>query len=120
MADLATTVINKLWPDKSEQERAQMAAALTMVQGQLDANREQAKNPNWFVSGPRPFVMWCCGAGCAWNWLLLPIAKLALALAGKEIALQPADMAEMMPLLVALLGLGAYRTYEKTQGVALK
>lgn len=28
VADLATTVINKIWPDKSEQEKQQLAAAL--------------------------------------------------------------------------------------------
>lgn len=120
VSDLANTVISRLWPDKTEQERAQMAAALTVVQGQLDANREAAKNPSVFVSGARPFIMWVCGAGCAWNWIGLPVAKFALALAGVSIGLSPADLSEMMPLLLGMLGLGGLRTVEKINGVASK
>lgn len=120
VSDLANTVISRLWPDKTEQERAQMAAALTVVQGQLDANREAAKNPSVFVSGARPFIMWVCGAGCAWNWIGLPVAKFALALMGISIALSPADLSEMMPLLLGMLGLGGLRTVEKINGVASK
>ena len=43
VADLATTVVNKIWPDKSQQEREQLAAAVTLVQGQIDVNKEEAK-----------------------------------------------------------------------------
>ena len=43
---LADTIISRLWPDKSEQERQQMAAALTIVQGQLDANKAEAASPS--------------------------------------------------------------------------
>lgn len=120
VADLATSIINRLWPDKTEQERAQLAAALTVVQGQLDANREAAKNPSVFVSGARPFIMWVCGFGCAWNWIGLPVGKFILALMGVTLALSPADLSEMMPLLLGMLGLGGLRTVEKINGVAAK
>lgn len=120
VADLAGGIINRLFPDKTEQERAQLASLMTIIQGQLDANREEAKSASLFVSGWRPFVGWCCGAGCAWNWVGLPVAKTGLALAGVSLQLSPADLTEMMPLLVALLGLGGYRTFEKVQGVAAK
>lgn len=56
VADLASAVIGRLWPDKSEAERAQMAAAMTIVQGQLDANRAEAASPSVFVAGWRPAV----------------------------------------------------------------
>jgi hypothetical protein len=118
IADLAGTVINKIWPDKTEAEKQQLAAAVMVVQGQLDINKEEAKSPSVFVSGWRPFIGWVCGMGCAWNWAALPIVKVGLAIAGNPIAVSPADISEMMPLLVALLGLGGYRTYEKLNGVA--
>lgn len=120
VADLASSVINKIWPDKSEQERQQLALVVSMVQGQIAANAAQAANPNWFVSGARPFIMWVCGAGCAWNWIGLPIGKFVLALFGVTISLSPADLSEMMPLLLGMLGLGGLRTVEKIQGVAAK
>lgn len=120
VADLAKTAINKIWPDKSEQEKEQLAAAVMVVQGQLDINKVEAGNPNWFVSGARPFIMWVCGFGCAWNWIGLPVVKASLAIAGHPIALAAADLSEMMPLLLGMLGLGGLRTVEKVQGVAAR
>ena len=38
VADLANTVISKIWPDKSEQEKQQLAAAVMVIQGQLEIN----------------------------------------------------------------------------------
>jgi Holin of 3TMs, for gene-transfer release len=120
VADLANTVINKIWPDKSEQEKQQLAAAIMVVQGQLEINKAEAANPSVFVSGWRPFIGWCCGAACTWNWVGLPIAKFVMAMAGHPINISPADLSEMMPILLGMLGLGGLRTYEKISGVAAK
>lgn len=118
VADLANTVIGRLWPDKSEQERAQLAAALTIVQGQLDANKAEAASSSVFVAGWRPFIGWVCGMGCAWNWIGLPVAMFGAAWLGHPLQLKPADLSEMMPLLLGMLGMGGLRTVEKIQGVA--
>lgn len=116
--DLANTVVKTLWPDKSEQERAQLAAAVSLVQGQLEVNKVEAANPSVLVSGWRPFIGWVAGVACAWNWIGMPAAKFAFAAAGHPVELSPADLAEMWPLLMGMLGLGGLRTYEKTKGVA--
>jgi hypothetical protein len=92
VADLANTLIGRIWPDKSEHEKQQLAAAVMVVQGQLDINREEAKNPSVFVSGWRPFIGWVCGAGCAWNWVGLPIVKAVSIYLGHPITLSPADL----------------------------
>lgn len=118
VADLANTVINKIWPDKSEQEKQEIAAAVMVVQGQITTNQEEAKNPSVFVSGWRPWIGWVCGAACAWNWIGLPIAKFVLTYIGHPVSLSPADLAEMMPVLMGMLGLGGLRTIEKINGVA--
>ena len=116
--DLARTVVDKVWPDKSEQERAQLAAALQLVQGQLDINRTEAESPSVFVAGWRPAIGWVCGAAFAWNWVGLPVANFAAAWLAHPLALAPADMSEMMPVLMGMLGLGALRSFEKVKGVA--
>lgn len=120
IAQLTNSVINKIWPDKSEQEKAELAAAVSLVNGQLAINQAEAANPSVFVSGWRPFIGWVCGAGCAWNWIGLPVLKAGLAIGGVSIALSPADIGEMMPLLLGMLGLGTLRTVEKMNGVAAK
>lgn len=121
VADVAHDLITRLWPDKSEQEKMQMTAALTALQGQLDANKAEAGNVSLFVSGWRPFIGWVCGAACAWNWIGLKLAVfLAAAVAGQHLDLKPADLSEMWPVLLGMLGLGGLRTVEKIQGVAAK
>ncbi len=118
VSDLANSVINKIWPDKTEAEKQQLAAAVMVIQGQLDINKEEAKSPSLFVSGWRPALGWICGLACAWNWVGLPIAKLGLALYGVTIELSPADVSEMMPILLGMLGLTGFRSLEKIKGVA--
>ena len=61
IADLVGNVINKIWPDKTEQEKQQLAMAVQVVNGQLAINQEEARNPSLFVSGARPFIIWMCG-----------------------------------------------------------
>jgi len=116
--DLASTIVGKIWPDKSAQEQAQLSAVLTMVQGQMAINQAEASNESTFVAGWRPFIGWACGMACVWNWMGLPIAKLGLALAGHPIALSPADLSEMMPVLMGMLGLGGLHTFERVKGVS--
>ncbi len=116
VAGLAGTVINKIWPDKSEQEREQLAAAVALVQGQLEVNKAEAAHTSLFVAGWRPAVGWACAAAFAWNWLGLPVSQMVATLAGYQITLAPADMTQMMPVLMGMLGLGALRTFEKVKG----
>lgn len=118
VSELASNVINKIWPDKTEQEKQQLAAAVMVVQGQLDINKVEAANPKLFVSGWRPALGWVCGLACAWNWVGLPVVKLGLVVYGHPIELHPADVSEMMPILLGMLGLGGLRSYEKVKGVA--
>mgnify|MGYP001572792387 CR=1 FL=1 len=120
IADLAKTAVQTLWPDKSEQERAQLAAAVALVQGQLSINQAEATNPSVFVSGWRPAIGWVCGAACAWNWLGLPIARMAADYAGHPLPIAQADLTDMLPVLMGMLGLGGLRSLEKINGVAAK
>lgn len=120
VADLASGLIDRFFPNKTEQDKAQMAAALTIIHGQLATNQEEAKNPSIFVSGWRPFIGWACGAACAWNWLGLPVGLFFAKLFGYSFEMSPADLTEMLPILIGMLGLGTLRTVEKIQQVASK
>lgn len=118
--DLAGNVINKIWPDKTEQEKAELALIVATVQGQMAVNQTEAAHPSVFVSGWRPYIGWVCGMAFAWNWIGLPVTKVALSLNGIDMTLEPASMAEMMPVLLGMLGLAGMRTYERVEGVARK
>jgi len=120
VADLASNVINKIWPDKTEEEKQQLAAAMAVVQGQLDANKTEAGSESLFVSGWRPAVGWVCVLAFGWNMIGLSVAKVALGLINHPLQIAPADLSEMMPILIGMLGLGGLRTVEKINGVAAK
>lgn len=118
VANLANTVIGRLWPDKSETERAQMAAALTIVQGQLDANRAEAASPSAFTSGWRPAIGWVCGAALAMQYIARPLVAWVGIVTGHPLPELPWIDDNLWELMLGLLGLGGLRTFEKTRGVA--
>ena len=117
VADLASTVISRLWPDKTEQERAQLAAALTIVQGQLDANKAEASSPSAFTSGWRPGVGWVCVAALACQYIARPLVQWGGIVSGHPLPDLPGIDENLGQLMLGLLGLGGLRTYEKVQGV---
>ena len=57
------------------------------------------------------------GAGFAVQFVVGPLGEWASALAGHPVKFPQMDLGTMMPLLFGMLGLGAYRTAEKIQGV---
>ena len=118
IAELAGTVIQRMFPDKTKIEQEEMAAALVEVQGQLDTNKVEAASENLFVAGWRPFVGWVCGSGFAIQFVVGPMCQWASAIAGHEVVFPPLDLGTMMPLLFGLLGLGGMRSFEKMYGVA--
>lgn len=118
VADLASTVIGRLWPDKSEAERAQLAAALTIVQGQLSVNAAEAASPSAFTSGWRPAVGWVCVAALACQYVARPLLQWAGAVSGHPMPVLPGIDDTLWQLLLGMLGLGGLRSLEKIKGAA--
>jgi hypothetical protein len=98
-------------------ELAQLDADLKLATGQIDINKVEAASQSLFVSGWRPAIGWVCGAAFAFKFILGPAAAVAMAMAGHPITLPTFDFTEMSTILLALLGLGGFRTVEKVKGV---
>lgn len=92
-------------------------AAHENAKAQLEVNKVEAAHKNMFVAGWRPAVGWICAFGMAGNFILIPMANFALALAESDITIPLIALSEMMPVLMGMLGLGAMRTVEKAKGV---
>jgi hypothetical protein len=125
--DIGSKVIDRLWPDpaqaasaKLELYKLQQSGELQQIMGQLEINKAEAASASVFVSGWRPFIGWVCGIACAWNWVGISVAKVIAAFFQYQIVLTPADLSEMLPVLMGMLGLGVLRTAEKMKGVAAK
>jgi hypothetical protein len=86
-----------------------------LLKAQAAINLAEAQNTHVFVSGARPFIIWVCGFGVAIRFLVIPV--LAVWVKIPDIVF---DTSPLIGLLIPILGLGAYRTIEKTQGVASK
>ena len=129
--DLASSAIERIWPDPAKQaeekrklmqlaqdgniERLKIQARLLIAQA--DTNREAAKHKSVFVAGARPFIIWVCGVGLAVQYVLHPLLSWLWAAIGVSYPPpEPMDMSVMMPLLLGLLGLGSMRSYDKKQG----
>ena len=88
-----------------------------LAKGQLEINKTEAAHRSLFVAGWRPFCGWVCCLSMASNFLLIPMANFALALSNSPIHIPLIELSEMMPVLIGMLGFGAYRTIEKRSGV---
>jgi hypothetical protein len=128
VADLVGKVVSRTWPDKTQLEQNHMAEAFAIIQnqlaidqGQMEINKAEAESSSLFKGGWRPFLGWVCASACAWNWIGLPVTKATMSAFNlPALTVSPADLSQMLPLLLGMLGLGTLRTYEKTQGVASK
>lgn len=95
------------------------------TEGQIDLNKLDAQSASLFKGGWRPALGWCCVLGLTYTFLIRPLlpwtVQVAATLLDKTVVLpvMPGlDMQELMALVMALLGFGGYRMYEKIKGVA--
>jgi hypothetical protein len=104
-------------PDANEKLKAQEEVRKQLHEismAQIQTNIEQAKSTSVFVAGARPFIMWVCGIALAWTFILAPIIRYIY----PSIDFPPLEYSELSTVLMALLGLGGFRTVEKIKGVA--
>lgn len=120
VANLVNTIVQNIWPNKTEQEKAELVSAITLVHSQIATHQTETVNTSFFASGWRPFIGWACGSAYIWNWICLPIVKAVSSVIGHPVELTPADLSEMLPVLLGMLGLGTLRTVEKVHKVASK
>ena len=89
-----------------------------LARGQLAIDQAEAKSSRLFVAGGRPFLLWVCGAAFAGEYVVMPVASWIATALGHPVTLPNLDMSQMMPVLLGLLGLGGYKTWEKLKGVS--
>lgn len=133
--DPIVAIINKVVPDKTQAAAAAAQLQAMALQGQLaeemanvqaataaqsDIDKVEAGSSSTFVAGARPFIMWICGVGFAVQFLVAPFATWIAALAGHPVTFPVLDGNTLMSLTFGMLGLGAYRSFDKLKGVDTK
>lgn len=124
LTPLVADLLDKI-PDPDAKAKAAASANAQIVamlqtgdSAQLAVNTAEAANPNLFVSGWRPAVGWVCVLGLLVQTVGYPLMGWGLSLWSPGTAMPQIDTDTLMGLLVPMLGLGAYRTFEKVKGVA--
>lgn len=87
------------------------------LQNQTDINKIEAASSNLFVSGWRPFVGWVCGFALAYASIIEPFLRFAATIFGYTGSFPVIDTEITLQVLIGILGLGVFRTYERKQGV---
>lgn len=80
------------------------------LMGQIEINKIEAANTNVFVAGWRPAIGWVGASALAYSYILQPFIGLWM----KVPAL---DLNGLYNIVIAMLGVGAMRTYEKVKNV---
>jgi len=125
--DIGGKLIDRLWPDpaqgaaaKLELIKLQQSGDLAQMTGQLEINKVEAANANIFVSGWRPAIGWVCALALLYQYLVRPLAVAIFAAVGHPLPVMPGLDENLWQLMMAMLGMGGLRTFEKVQGVAAK
>ncbi len=116
-------VLDKVTTTKEEKMNAQrMLEALRAKPGELqvELNKLESQHRSRFVSGWRPFIGWICGLALGYNFIFRELIIWGMLWYDKALIsnLPPAlQMEHLMTILMGMLGLGAYRSFEKNKGL---
>lgn len=76
---------------------------------QAEINKVEAGHRSLFVAGWRPAIGWICATGLAWGWIIAPLLQFFCP--GR--VMPGIELGEAVSLVMAMLGMGALRSYEK-------
>lgn len=114
--DAVGNIADKLFT--SDEERLTHEEVLLRIEQQplmiqAEINKVQAQHRSAFVAGARPFLMWVCGLGFLFAFIINPCFEWYTGDSGPKLPLEV-----MTELTLAMLGLSGLRTAEKIKGVA--
>lgn len=133
VVDKVLGMVDKAIPDKNmaaqlkaqietlrdTQAHEEAMAQVQLLLGQIEVNKTEAASASIFVAGWRPFIGWTCGVGVAYAFVVQPIMIFIAYLFSYDLTKSPVlDVASLLTLLFAMLGVAGLRTTEKIKGVA--
>ena len=119
-------IVDEVFTSQDEKNQAMIAIAKVeaeLKKRQMDINLADAQSKAGGISGAiqriwRPLIGFSCALAIFWEYVLKQFLMFLIATFNwKTKQLPELDMATLMPLVMALLGMGALRSYEKVKGV---
>lgn len=139
LVTLGFSLVDKLIPDPQAKQQAQLKllelqqqgdladlnAQLQLASNQADINKIEASNPNLFVSGGRPAIIWVGAISLACYYV--PYALVSTGLwayesiqVGHLLPRPEMGIGDLLGLIMPLLGVAGLRSLDKFNGVASK
>lgn len=112
-------ILDKLFTSDQEKlnlELARQRLNLKSSEIQTEINKVEASHRSLFVAGWRPFIGWVGGIAIAYAYLLHPIMQWMSAVWLPDITPPELVLDNLFELVIAMLGLGGLRTFEKVKG----
>lgn len=127
--DIGSKLVDRIIPDpqaaaqaklelaklQASGELAKLAADTDLAKAQLAVDQTEAASPNWFASNWRPFVGWASGFAFIYASIFEPFITWLARLAGSTETLPHVDTSILIPVLLAMLGMGGMHMYENIQ-----
>ena len=119
-------IVDEIYTSDEEREQAKLAikkVEAELKKRQMDINLADAQSKAGGLSGMiqriwKPLIGFSCALAIFWEYVLKQFLMFLIATFNWETKPLPElDMGTLMPLVMALLGMGALRSYEKTKGV---
>ncbi len=119
-------IINKFVPDPAqkaeaiaeheklvqEMSLAQLSADVQTQAAQIDVNKIEAASEDKYTSRARPTIIYLCGFGFGYQYILQPFLLFAITCLGKTIVIPTLDMTAIGTVLLGICGL---RSWDKKQ-----
>ncbi len=114
-AELVKLELEKAIGERSHQlEMALIERDAAIASEQSKTNQIEAASDSLFKSGWRPMIGWICGGALFYQMIIRPLLGWVSTIY-QWMPPPSLEMDTLLTLLFAILGLGAYRTYEKTR-----
>jgi len=109
------TAVGSLAKDIRQAIKGKEVDPMELIKYQAEINKIEAQHRSVFVSGWRPFTGWVCAFALAYNFVIRDLLIWFLSIENVPPALQ---MEHLMTVLLGMLGLGGFRTFEKYKNVS--
>ncbi len=112
------TALFEIEMELRKQETQLIEALVKSDMAQAEINKRYAESKDKYKSYARPTALWICVFGLAWS-VFLPVISWVLQIFGVVVPELPQLGSNTLTTLTfGLLGLGAYRSYDKMKGTS--
>jgi len=119
-------LVDKVVPDKDAAQKMKHEVEVMLIglqgqlqNGQIEINKIEAAHKSIFVAGWRPAIGWVCALSLGWHFIGYDVFQWIIAAFDLQMTAPALSGTEnLMEIVLAMLGLAGFRTFEKFKGIS--